>query len=48
MKSEPKQTDERDRLSAAVHALILARRDNAGVQLITREVCMSDPARVQG
>jgi hypothetical protein len=27
---------------------ILARRDSAGVRLITREVCMSDPARVQG
>jgi hypothetical protein len=27
---------------------ILAGRDSAGVRLITREVCMSDPARVQG
>jgi hypothetical protein len=27
---------------------ILARRDSAGVRLITGEVCMSDPARVQG
>ena len=27
---------------------ILARRDSTGVRLITREVCMSDPARVQG
>lgn len=26
---------------------ILARRDSAGVRLITREVCMSDPVRVQ-